>query len=236
MTEKRPLSVGDEKNDHRTRVGLLRREKTRAKLLASALPVFAKHGADAAIIDSIIQHAGVSRGTFYNYFRTNEELFVAVAQEVSNELIRVVDPVVLAQSDPAARVACGVSRVINLARCHPLLAEFVVRGGPAAISAGSLVTDVVLRDVQAGIASGRFTVTDKRLAFDLILGPVISAFHTVLTSHVPKNYPQALAESVLRALGVSPSVARKFGSQEYGEIILAENSIFARRQPRITAN
>ncbi|HNN08489.1 MAG TPA: helix-turn-helix domain-containing protein, partial [Azospira sp.] len=59
--------------DHRTRVGQERRERTRAKLLAAALPVFAKHGADAAIIDSIIQQAGVARGTFYNYFRTNDE-------------------------------------------------------------------------------------------------------------------------------------------------------------------
>lgn len=214
--------------DHRTRVGQERRERTRAKLLAAALPVFAKHGADAAIIDSIIQQAGVARGTFYNYFRTNDELFVAVAQEVSNELIRIVDPNVLAQKDPAARVACGITLVVKLARCYPLLAEFIVRGGPAAIAAGILATDVVPRDIKAGIASGRFTVTDQRLAFDLILGPVISAFHTALTEAISERYPHELAESVLRSLGVGRSAAHKFANLDFGEIRLSEDSIFNR--------
>lgn len=216
--------------DHRTRVGQARRQKTRAKLLAAALPVFAKHAADAAIIDSIIQQAGVARGTFYNYFRTNDELFVAVAQEVSNELIRVVDPIVLAQKDPAARVACGITLVVKLARCYPLLAEFIVRGGPAAIAAGSLATDVVSRDIAAGIASGRFTVTNQRLAFDLILGPVISAFHTALTEQISNRYPNDLAESVLRSLGVGARAARKFANHDFGEIVLSEDSIFIRCQ------
>lgn len=213
--------------DHRTRVGIERRERTRAKLLAAALPVFAKHGADAAIIDSIIRQAGVSRGTFYNYFRTNEELFIAVAQEVSNELIRIVDPIVLAQKDPAARIACGVSLVIRLARRHPLLAEFVVRGGPAAIAAGSLATTVIPRDIAAGIACGRFTVTDEKLAFDLILGPVLSAFHTVLTVPVDDEYPCALAEAILKGLGVSRPLASRLAYQAFGEITVSSDSIFS---------
>ena len=89
--------------NHRTIVAAERRKKTRAKLLKGALRVFARRGAEAKVIDSVIKKAGVSRGTFYNYFRTNEELFVEVAREVSNEIIRAVDPLVERQE----KCRCG---------------------------------------------------------------------------------------------------------------------------------
>src|SRR6516164_4551776 len=97
--------------NHRTRVGAERREKMRARLLESALLVFASQGVDATVVDEVISTAGVSRGTFYNYFRTNEELFSAVAAEVSNEILRIVDPLLLPLTDPAARIAVGIRLV-----------------------------------------------------------------------------------------------------------------------------
>jgi len=221
--------------NHRTRVGEERRGKTRARLIKGALHVFAKHGADAKVIDLVIREAGVARGTFYNHFRSNEELFAAVAKEVSNEIIRIVDPLVRQQADPAARIACGVSTVVKLAITYPDFAQFVSRGGPLAVSAGSLATKVVPRDVDAGIATGRFSVSDKNLAFDIILGPVIMAFHRVLSRRVPKNYPEELAQAVLQSLGVSKALAKRYASQSFGEIEISEDSLFARPLGRITS-
>jgi len=37
----------------------------------------------------------MARGSFYNYFKTNEELLVAVASEINNELLRAIDPVIV---------------------------------------------------------------------------------------------------------------------------------------------
>lgn len=213
--------------DHRTLVAAERRERTRAKLLMGALRVFSKYGVDAKVIELVIQEAGVARGTFYNYFSTNEELFVEVAQKVSNEIINIVEPLVLKQKDPAARVACGLTSVIKLAITYPVLAQFVVRGGPPALSAGSLASEVVPRDIRAGIASGRFSVTDEQLAFALILGPVIMAFHTVLSGRVSADYPALLAQAVLQSLGVSKSLAGKYAFQDFGEVAIAEDSFFA---------
>lgn len=215
-------------DDHRTRVGRERRERTRARLLAGALPVFADHGADARVIDLVIRQAGVSRGTFYNYFRTNEELFIALAQAVSDEILGVVDPLVLRHDDPAVRLACGVSSSIRLVRRHPLLGRFLVRGGLPALTAGSLTTEVIPREVRAGIAAGRFTVPDERLAFDLILGAVMAAFHSLLTIELPEDYPQALAQAVLQSLGVEASDARRCAWAEFEEMQLPEGSLFAR--------
>ena len=215
--------------DHRTIVAAERREKTRTKLLKGALHVFAQHGMEAKVIELVIRKAGVSRGTFYNYFRTNEELFIEVAREVSNEIIRTVDPLVQQQEDPAAALACGLVSVLKLARAYPLFSQFVARGGPIAISAGNLATEAVPREIRAGIASGLFTVTDEKLAFDLILGPVIMAFHTVLNETVSENYTRQFARAVLQSLGVDASSAQIYALKDFGDIEVSEDSLLRSR-------
>jgi AcrR family transcriptional regulator len=203
--------------------------RTRARLLSGALRVLGEYGVDASVIDRVIAEAGVSRGTFYNYFRTNDELFTALAQAVSDEILNVVNPMASRYEDPAIRVACGVSSVIRLAIRKPLLARFLVKGGLAALKEGSLTTEVIPNDVRLGIATGRFTVPDERLAFDLILGPVLTTFETLLNTELPKTYPQALAQAVLQALGVNAEEANRCARMEFGEPVLPATSIFNQR-------
>ncbi|MGH3056585.1 MAG: TetR/AcrR family transcriptional regulator, partial [Gaiellaceae bacterium] len=56
-----------------------KRTRTRAQLLDAALRVFARKGTGAAPIHEITAEAGVANGTFYNYFRTREELVEAAS-------------------------------------------------------------------------------------------------------------------------------------------------------------
>jgi len=214
--------------DHRTQVGADRSRRTRTKLIRGAFRAFASHGVDARMIDLVIREAGVARGTFYNHFRTSEEVFHETAKAVSIEIIRIVDPLVRQQSDPAARVACGVSSVVKLAIAYPTFAQFVVRGGPSAVTAGSLASEIVPGDIEAGISSGRFSISDRKLALDLILGPVLMAFHKVLTEKVSSSYPNLLAQAVLQSLGVSKASAQKFAFRDFGKIEIPSDSIFAK--------
>ena len=218
--------------DHRTRVGADRREKMRMRLIESAMLVFAGYGADGSVIDEVIRTAEVSRGTFYNYFRTHEELLTAVAGEVANQMLQIVDPVVRGQADPAARVAYGVRLTLKVARAHPHLAAFLARVGPPALNQQSLVTEVLPRDLAAGMASGRFDEKHPRLAFDLVTGPVLAGLHTLMTTDVPETYAEDMAQAVLMALGVTPATARKLANLPIAAIALAPDSLLVRAQAR----
>jgi AcrR family transcriptional regulator len=229
--EQEPI-VKRKTEDHRTRVAADRREKMRARLIESAMLVFARRGAEGSVIDEVITTAEVSRGTFYHYFRTNEELLAAVAAEVGNQLLQIVDPVIRVQPDPAVRVACGIRLALMVARAHPHLAGFMVRVGPPALGAQSLATVYLPRDIEAGIESGRFAPMHPRLAFDLISGPVLAAFHTLLTAEVPEDYPQALAQAVLLALGVPKAAAAKAAAVPLPPLQLPEASLLVRAQAR----
>lgn len=214
--------------DHRSRVGAERRARTRARLIESALLVFGRLGVDASVIDEVIRTAGVARGTFYNYFRTNEELFIAVAEAASNEIVRLIDPLVVQQTDPGARVAAGLRLALGLARRYPVFAAFVVRGGPAAIRQGGEATLRLMRDIEAGVAAGRFTALPAALVQDLVLGPIICAFETIRDAGCPPDYPELFAQGVLQALGVPAATAKRLARTELGGLIVPDDSLFAR--------
>lgn len=60
--------------------------RTRARLLAAARTVFERDGYfDARVVD-IATEAGVGHGTFYTYFGSKDDVFVAVAQLVTDSL------------------------------------------------------------------------------------------------------------------------------------------------------
>src|SRR5208337_296283 len=94
--------------DHRVRVAAERRARMRRKLVESALLVFAEKGVDAPVIEDVIEAADVSRGTFYNYFRTNGELLAAAIRELGNELVEHIEQRVKSIPSPAARVFTGL--------------------------------------------------------------------------------------------------------------------------------
>lgn len=209
-------------------VGAARRARMRARLIEAAFVVFSRHGVEATVIGKVIRAAGVSRGTFYNYFRTNEELFEAVAHEVSNELLRLVDPIALREEDAAGRLATGIRLVMRLARAQPILARFLVRGGLLSVRVGGLATEAIRRDVALGVAAGRFTVTEPALALDLVLGPVLLGFYTLLEEPVSDDHDARLAAAVLRALGVPSTAARRLSARPLEPVRVPEGSLFAR--------
>ena len=63
--------------------------RTRERLLAAARTVFERDGYfDARVVD-IATEAGVGHGTFYTYFSSKDDAFVAVAQAVTDSLYEV---------------------------------------------------------------------------------------------------------------------------------------------------
>ncbi|NJE06313.1 TetR/AcrR family transcriptional regulator [Thermococcus sp. M36] len=54
---------------------------TRERILKASEKLFAEKGYDETTVDEIVEKAGVAKGTFYNYFRSKEELIKIVALE-----------------------------------------------------------------------------------------------------------------------------------------------------------
>src|ERR1700730_11565719 len=87
------------------RVTPAKRDRTRATLIRAAFSVYARQGFDAPTIDDFIAEAQVSRGTFYNYFQTREDLMAAVAADLATFITSRIESASGGVRDPLERIA-----------------------------------------------------------------------------------------------------------------------------------
>jgi AcrR family transcriptional regulator len=214
--------------NHRTRVGALRREKTRNRLIESALGVFAEKGPDAPMIDDFIAAAGVARGTFYNYFRTTAELLSAVAGESSDEVLAVIDPIVRDIDDPAQRVAVGSRLYMRMAFRYPQWGAFITRVGTKRGSRGRLLDEYLTRDLKLAIDSGRFHVADVVVARDIALGSIRYGIETLLSEEAPPDYTEQSMYALLQAFGIGAQEARELAYAPIADCPEPRGAIFER--------
>lgn len=221
--------------NHRTRVAAQKRERTRAHLVETAMLVFAEKGVGASVIQEVIATAEVSQGTFYNYFRTNEDLLVAVSGELNNELLGLIESEVGGLTDPAKRIAAGLRLYLNAARDYPLFARFVVSAGLHAAGPNNLIYEYLPPHIEGGMASARFYAMSTEAALDLIAGAALAAVVRIAAGEVPPDYAQEVVTAILRGLGVSPAQAAKLASPDPASINVPAKSLLARSHARSAA-
>ena len=89
--------------------GTRRRENTRAKLVRASLDVFVEKGIDGATVDDLVKAAGFTRGAFYSSFSSKEEVFIALFNEVTAELMAIANSSVeSAVADVEADESCSI--------------------------------------------------------------------------------------------------------------------------------
>ena len=174
----------------------------------AALAVASQKGPARTSIDDVIAAADVSRGTFYKYFDSTEKLISAMANEVANDLVRLIDPVVAVHTDPAVRIALGARTALSLV-VHPrVLGGLLVQIGWPAVPESAQYFAVHERDLTAGMASGRFINMQFEVAMNLIAGSVVGGIHTMM-GKPSAHYPGQAALALLRALGIAEAEAEQ---------------------------
>jgi AcrR family transcriptional regulator len=109
--------------------------KTKAALIESAIHMFQKKGFQLTRVSDIVSAAGVSQGTFYNYFKSKEEIFRDICNEFINELqtLFIERTEHLFDGDTVEEIVANVHRivrdVIRIYRENLSVAELLFREG-----------------------------------------------------------------------------------------------------------
>ena len=221
-------------HDHRSRVAAERRARMHRKLVESALLVFAAKGVDASVIDDVIATADVSRGTFYNYFRTNGELLAAAIQELGNELVEHIEDRVKATPSPAARLLTGLRLYFGAARRFEVFARFVGRVGLDALGTGSRVNDYIPAHISAAIEAGEFIKQPVRVALDAVVGVGLTVVARIAAGDADDPYVTAMLFALSRALGFSLASAEPILSAPLAPLELGADSLVVRSEALFT--
>lgn len=205
MTRKRAAAAGPRLSPVRAR--------TRDALLDAAVRVFARQNIGDTSIHALCEEAGVSVGSFYNYYRTREEVVEAAAALLSKRLVDEISASSAKVTDPAVQVSIGARRFMLKALEDPVWGAAVLRVWGTTPSMGKLASQSVMADLRAGKKAGVFKFESEVVAVNLLQGTTLAAMRTLLDGSESEAHVTAVAAIILRGLGVPDRSARAIAAR-----------------------
>ncbi len=141
-------------------------EERRADLLAAGEALFVAKGVAGTSLEDITNGAGVSKGLFYLYFRSKDDLVLALQEQFTTQFATRIRAAIDGQSDWVPKLDACVREGFDCFReLHDLHEVLFRHGGHDASDAGHQPTHAVLTEVlrellAAGIAAAAFDVAD----------------------------------------------------------------------------
>ena len=192
--------------------GHKKKQRTRAQLIAAAIDVITTKGETFSVGD-ITTRAGMSHGTFYNYFEDRDALIAAVVPEVLTAFA-VESAALISDEDPAVRFAAITALALRRAIVAPDETRLLLRLDAvqrAIVEAPAM--DPMREDLAAGAAAGRFLVGPDAATLDVIVGTLLFATRRMLDEAVTDHYPVGIVAQLLRSLGVPADEASGLAQQ-----------------------
>ncbi|WP_330646913.1 helix-turn-helix domain-containing protein [Thioclava sp. FTW29] len=185
-----------------------RQRRTRKALIDAACRVMSEKGVDAATMLEIAEAADMGAGTVYNYFKSKDDLAVAVLEFLMQDLAMRIESVTNTFSDSALVYACGVRSVLEVAtqdaRWHPLLNRSEVIADAMYRAMGPFA----IRDMERATEAGRFTISDASLIWRLTSHALLGAALLILKGDLPATAKPEIVMRLLCMTGLPPAEAQ----------------------------
>ena len=192
-----------------------RKARTRAALVRAAQGFLASGNTNAPVLE-ITQAAGVSNGSFYNYFESKEELWQAAVDSSLESVGAYLDSLTVELHDPVEKFTQSFRLSGRLFRLEPQLSRVLLNSEAAAVAAAGGLAPRSRRDIESAASDGRFDVKDADLALALVAGSLLSMGRLLLAA--PDRNEEATVDEttarVLRALGISDDEAQRLCSSD----------------------
>jgi AcrR family transcriptional regulator len=211
MSERRPIRVNLQA---RAATAERRRARTRERLLDAAEAVVAQKGLESASIEEFVSAAGVSRGTFYNYFPTTTALVHALNTRVAEELDRTLDALTGHIADPVARLAANLHAVVASCLADPVKGWVAVQVAASRLPRQRALEDRFAAIYRDGAACGRFRDLDMAAAYTIAFGSVRMAQRDMLGGVTLPAHGVQIVALILTAFGVPFEEAEQISREE----------------------
>jgi AcrR family transcriptional regulator len=198
----------------RAEIGRQRRARTRAQILEATEILLAERPPDALTVDSIVDAAGVAKGTFYYHFQSIEDLTAAVGAKLAESFEDLLAPARLEKVDPIARISFGLTKFLEKAIAEPLWARLVIQSAQAPTGVRQRIRANLKTDLAEAKAQERLTMPDIELAADIVIGVWLEVARGTLERGAAPNLASEVLDAVLRALGATqPEAGRSPASR-----------------------
>jgi len=197
-----------------------KRERTRKTILEAAFGLIGNEQGLTVRIEEICAAAQVSRGTFYNYFTSLEQLFEVLAIELSHDLNRALVSTWDETQSHAEGSNAAIQHYLNYARRDPAWGWAMVHLSAFGPVFGAEAWDACYRAIAKGIEAGEFDVPNATVGRDLMTGTVLATVRTTLRSGSNRSQSRIVAYHLLRALGVPDARAKEIADSPLPDIVV----------------
>ncbi|MCB1334836.1 MAG: TetR/AcrR family transcriptional regulator [Roseivivax sp.] len=174
-----------------------RRRRNHRALIDAARWIMSQKGIDAATMLEIAERADVGAGTVYNYFKSKEDLAIAVLEELMHELALKIEKVTDTFSDPAQVYAFGIRTVIDTATGDLRWRQLLYRSEVIANAMFHQMGPFAIRDLERATLAGRFKVDDATLTWKMATHAIVGVALAVTNDELPDS---VVDETVVRLL------------------------------------
>jgi AcrR family transcriptional regulator len=188
--------------------------RTRRALLDAGHQLITEKGVAGLRIQEITERADVALGSFYNHFKTKDELVEAVVFEtlsaLASEIIEGSDV------DPDVAAITALRRFVRLAYENADFARLLVNLGHGDELFLDAITPFARTALERTVAMRAFEIEDIDVAVASIVGGGLSVIRRILDGSLGPGADAVYARATLRSFGVPDAAARR--------IIAATNS------------
>lgn len=162
-----------------------RQARNRSALIAAARRIMSEKGIDAATMAEIAELADVGAGTVYNYFKSKEDLAVAVLEDLMLDLALKIEKVTDTFDDPGQVYAFGVRTVIDTATSDLRWRQLLNRSEVMANAMFRQMGPFAIRDLENATRAGRFKVDDGALTWKMATHSIVGVALSVTAGELP---------------------------------------------------
>ena len=189
-----------------------KRDRTRNSLLVAVQELLLDPELGTLSVPQVISRAGVSQGTFYNYFDSLGDAIDAVSTLILVEHARVLDQVTTGAADFPEIISRSARQTMMLVAFRPDVGRLQFDSGlPVDRFIGGLRAHFH-QDLVHGIEAGSLSVSDAQVASSVYAGALIGSCLDIHRGHLSVDAIPAVAHQLLRLLGVSTRKADRLTS------------------------
>lgn len=190
-----------------------RQRRNREALITAARLIMSEKGVDGATMLEIAEAADVGAGTVYNYFKSKDELAIAVLEEMMHDLSLRIEAVTNTFADPAQVYAFGIRKVLEAATQDVRWKQLLNRSEVIADATFRRMGPYAIRDMQKATAAGRFHVRDAELVWKLATHAIVGVSLAITTGQLPEAAIDETVVSLLCMTGIGEVSARELATR-----------------------
>lgn len=195
-----------------------RRQKNRESLLRAASTVMGEKGLDGATMLEIAELADVGAGTVYNYFRSKDDLAIAVLEDMMHNLALRIEATTNGFTDPAQVYAFGIRTVLATATNDVRWRQLLNRSEVISDALFRRMGPFAIRDLRRAADAGRFKMPNAELVWRLTSHALVGTALAMTSGAVPSDATDQVIVRLLCMTGIGAESALELAMRPRPEL------------------